>query len=493
MLVVNNTKVADNRTSYQSITVNLTPKIRHDKMNGEEYWVVPMVMLTEGVHAGSNGPLYYSPDELGKTPVVWNHKPIVVYHPEANGQAISACDVDVINTRGVGVIMGTKFEGGKLKGEAWLRPNRLKEVDERIYKAIENGTPMEVSTGLFTDNDDEEGEWNGEKYKAIARNFRPDHLAILPDQKGACSLADGAGLLRNADGGNDDLAKAIFNRVLELARNEMSDSERAQQLSALLMKGNGIQSAWPVDVYDTYFIYSDGGKYYKQEYTTDGDKLALKGAKQEVFRTTQYKTSDGTVVGNKNKENNVDKSKLVDALIANGAGIWTEADREFLMGKDEKFLSALQVKSTQNQASCPKDLSDAEKAKWEKMSEEERVTWLESRKEKTTENAEVQSAEQFIATAPPVYREMLTEGLAAHNATKAELIKTITANKANIIPVEHLQAKSLSELRGIAALAGGVKPTQPTANYAGLADGRGANDEKHEPLVAPVMNFDPAK
>lgn len=33
---------------------------------------------------------------------------------------------------------------------------------------------------------------------AVARNHRPDHLAILPDQVGACSLADGAGLIRNA-------------------------------------------------------------------------------------------------------------------------------------------------------------------------------------------------------------------------------------------------------------------------------------------------------
>jgi hypothetical protein len=39
----------------------------------------------------------------------------------------------------------------------------------------------------------------GRQYVGIARNHRPDHLAILPDLKGSCSIADGAGLCRNHD------------------------------------------------------------------------------------------------------------------------------------------------------------------------------------------------------------------------------------------------------------------------------------------------------
>ena len=45
------------------------------------------------------------------------------------------------------------------------------------------------------------GDWNGKAYVGIARNYRPDHLAILPDMKGACSIADGAGLCRNHERG----------------------------------------------------------------------------------------------------------------------------------------------------------------------------------------------------------------------------------------------------------------------------------------------------
>ena len=55
---------------------------------------------------------------------------------------------------------------------------------------------MEVSTGLFTENEEVHGEFRGKPYIAVARNYRPDHLAWLPDQIGACSLAAGCGTLK---------------------------------------------------------------------------------------------------------------------------------------------------------------------------------------------------------------------------------------------------------------------------------------------------------
>ena len=183
-------------TPIVHVTMNLSPMIRHDSMEGRPYIVVPMIMLTEGVHAGSNGPLYYPGDELAKTPMVWNHKPIVVYHPQINGVGVSACDPIILTNRKIGIILNARFEDGKLHAEAWLEVERVKLVDNRILESLEAGKTVELSTGLFTDNETTEGTWNDEGYTAIARNYRPDHLAILPDKKGACSIEDGAGLLR---------------------------------------------------------------------------------------------------------------------------------------------------------------------------------------------------------------------------------------------------------------------------------------------------------
>lgn len=175
-----------------TLTSKVTPSVRNDRMEDRDWLVVPMVMLVEGVHNGSCGALYYPKEELEKTPVSWNHKPVVVYHP--NGP--TACDPDVLTNRKVGVIMNTKYEDGKLKAEAWLDPDRIKKIDNRISEAIENKSMMELSTGLFTDLEDVEGDWGSEHFEAIAKNYRPDHLALLPDMVGACSTADGAGFLR---------------------------------------------------------------------------------------------------------------------------------------------------------------------------------------------------------------------------------------------------------------------------------------------------------
>ena len=146
--------------SFQVFTSNFTPITRNDTMEGKDYLVVPMVMMVEGVHQGSGGSLYYPDNELAKVPEIWNHKPVVVYHPTVNGYSVSACSPEILTNRKIGVIMNTTYEDGKLKAEAWLDMDRIDNVDERISEAIQNNEMMELSTGLFTDLQDTEGEWN---------------------------------------------------------------------------------------------------------------------------------------------------------------------------------------------------------------------------------------------------------------------------------------------------------------------------------------------
>lgn len=175
----------------QTFINNLGAVVRHESLNGRPYLVAPAVLLTEGVHVGSIGALFYPASELAKTPQVWNHKPITIGHPA------TAIDQYELQARQVGIVMNTTFRDGKLIAEAWLERDRLGLVDARVLNAIDARQMLEVSTGLFTDNEQTEGTFNGKSYSAIARNYRPDHLAILPDIVGACSVRDGCGLLRN--------------------------------------------------------------------------------------------------------------------------------------------------------------------------------------------------------------------------------------------------------------------------------------------------------
>jgi hypothetical protein len=182
--------------------------IKTKLLEGRKHLVVPVVMIVEGVLNGSRGPLFYPADELLSSVPHWNGRPVVVYHPDMRFDC-AAGNPDVFTAQRVGTIFNARFEGRAIKAEAWLDADRLSVVDWRVIDALQKGRMMEVSTGLFTDNEEASGTWRGRPYTAVARNHRPDHLAILPDLKGACSIEDGAGLCRN-DVGQEALALPVL-------------------------------------------------------------------------------------------------------------------------------------------------------------------------------------------------------------------------------------------------------------------------------------------
>ena len=57
-------------------------------------------------------------------------------------------------------------------------------------------TLLEVSTGYWHDGRQHAGSFDGEPYKEVQRSLLPDHLAILPNERGACSVEDGCGTPR---------------------------------------------------------------------------------------------------------------------------------------------------------------------------------------------------------------------------------------------------------------------------------------------------------
>jgi len=161
---------------------------------GKPHLVVPVVMMVEGVHNGSHGPLLHKIDELGKYPEVWNGIPVVLDHPTVDGVPVSANHPDIVDNVMLGRVYNTYVEDNKLKSEVWFDEERLSEVAPEVYEALNNGKLLEVSVGVFSDEEEVEGEWQGEKYVAVAHNHRPDHLAVLVESVGACSIKDGCGL-----------------------------------------------------------------------------------------------------------------------------------------------------------------------------------------------------------------------------------------------------------------------------------------------------------
>ena len=188
----------------ETLVANLAlSKVQKKTLAGRSYLVAPVAMIVEGVFAGNQGPILYEQSDITKSVASWNHKPITVGHPKRGDQFVSGCLPESIEDFGVGMVLNTSWNSRtkKLRAEAWFDETRLDVVPggSAINAALAKQEPMEVSTGLFVDKEVFSGQYNGKEFTGKARNFRPDHLAVIVNGVGACSLKDGAGLLVNKD------------------------------------------------------------------------------------------------------------------------------------------------------------------------------------------------------------------------------------------------------------------------------------------------------
>jgi hypothetical protein len=160
------------------------------QLEGRDHYVVPTVMIKVGTFTGSSGAVHYTMEALRSSVNQWNGKPVVVYHPSmADGSYANS--PRIFNKQKIGLIFNTRMVGDKLKADAWIDVQRVASVDNRVHRAIVSKRPMEVSTGLVVEF------MQNQAQSRIAQRLIPDHLAVLPDQIGACSMADGAGLIVN--------------------------------------------------------------------------------------------------------------------------------------------------------------------------------------------------------------------------------------------------------------------------------------------------------
>jgi len=282
-------------------------KVKEKMHQGKKHLIVPVVMMVEGVHDGSHGPLLHSITELGKYPDSWNGIPVVINHPEKEGMNISANDPDIIDGQTVGRVYNTHVKDKKLVAEVWLDMEKLKNISPEVLAAINGGELLEVSLGMFTDDERIEGDWNGENYEAIAKNHRPDHLALLPCGVGACSVFDGCGLgANNEKGGNNVIKNEKTPDVLE-------------EVEVMLNKTN--DRTWEIVTGDT--VIAEGSGFIRTKLSTNVKEKEVTKMAENVVKCTPC------------------VEKKVNELIANSQGKFTEDDREWLISLDETRLDKL--------------------------------------------------------------------------------------------------------------------------------------------------------
>lgn len=442
--------------SMEHLTFNISGRVRREELQGKQYLVVPMTLIVPGVLNGSMGPLFYSRNEINKDPQIWNGVPIVVNHPidNASKNHIGARDPDVLNRVGIGQIF--RAEGGdKLKAEGWFDIEATRKVAPEILANVQAGKRIELSTGLFTDNIKAEPEatFNGVPYDAIATNFRPDHLAILPDSVGASSLADGAGVNVNSQygGGQMPLTK---DRRTEITVDLTTNCEA--------WKADGDN-----DILDTF---------------SDKKLTALHNQHTTLISNTEPTEPTEEPVEDKPIEN---KGKAKNAQDEDG-DVVTEKDMEGIDNKGDE------AKNNLHGASDEELVAEIGRRKKKNKKTTKNSSNEEPDMATNTEAPKPLTNEEWLASAPEDIRSVVQNSLNWDADQKADLIKGIIENSKNPYTEDELKGMRLDDVRKVAALAI-EEPAQPVANYAGagqVANARSADDSPPEEVYYQPSIYD---
>lgn len=445
------------KPQYLKANVDTSVNIRREMFEDVEHLVVPVIAAKQMVMNG----FFYPAEEFRDWVETWNGVPVPISHPQVNGVAISARAPRIQELTSVGWFFNVEFtQDNKLKGEIWINTEKAKKLNaEYIIDKFENGEIMEVSTGLFSNLEMVSGTYDGVPYDAIIRHIRPDHLALLPNEVGACSIEDGCGAMKN----NTDCAckepKTIrekFNKALRLVGEKLGlnvnkDSFYKIMDSVRVALTSEYNDAWPLilDIYDDEVIYEVDGytTLFKRSYVMTDGKVLLGDDIQEVVRKTTYVP----VISDNKLENGgnsiMDKDKLIQNVIANSYNSFTESDKSMLEGLSEEILTKMAVNTEETETVSEETTTEEPQAEAKEESTEETT------KEESTEEGVEETTEQKVnslleGVEDTEVKEFLGNAVAKHRAEKEALVENIVANSA--FTKEEVKVMSFNHLTKLA-------------------------------------------
>lgn len=282
-------------------TFEITVLFRQETIDDIEYYIAPCVALVPGVRNGS----LIEIDTLSKTVEQWNNTPLMLNHPkDINGNYILA-DAKEAKKFDIGVFKYPKIEDNRLKGECWVDVEKCAKLPQgdTLLGLIENGSPIECSIGFLAIFTEKIGNFNGVEYNEVIDYIAPDHLALLPNDRGACSWDDGCGfgrILQKRNGMDKPLnfKEEGVKRLQEIAKGLMTDADLYRNLSHLV---SADMSEWGYYDWEWYIegIESDSDNKYitvslmrslwRREYSKSEDgALTLMGEWEPVQVETTF-------------------------------------------------------------------------------------------------------------------------------------------------------------------------------------------------------------
>ena len=432
--------------NLKGLTKNITT--RSEVLHGVEYIVAPVTMIVEGVLPGSGGPIMYTANEIAASVMYWDGVPVTINHPtDSDGLPVSARTPSVIEEFSVGQIWNTSFDATKnsLKAEAWINKALLEEKFPNVLADINSDdTNMEISTGVFFDDRGEPGNFNGIAYNSVAYSYHGDHLALLPNDVGACSWTDGCGLRANSS------VKNTIKKEKKVVFNELSFSSISGALHRYVDAQDNNEYIYYTDaIYNDYFTFEKIERsqerkrtLWKQSYTNINDIVTPTGTPQRVIETRTYTiVSDDATQPSGISTNNIKKEsdmpndnqccpEKVKSLIAANTNTFTEDNKDFLLTLNEKQLESATLMSEKDFASNSANTNNTD-----------------------TRGEELQTTEDFVKTAPSHIQNEINELLAKREAEKQLIVDNILKDDNCVFTKEELITYEINVLEKMAALA----------------------------------------
>lgn len=243
---------------------NIATGVSKHVRDGVAYVVAPVVMCREMVLNGELVPMKVLQDSLGPTDSglgpqglagLWEGLPVTLAHPEDEtlpvGQTLAW-----LKEQQVGFVENARMAGKDLVAEIWLPVEQKDPLAAETVQRIAAGELVEVSIGSWSITTPQEGVFDGKPYKGITDEISPNHLALLPNDRGACSVAAGCGTprlstamqsVRNA--ARRPASKGVESTPWSVSGRSLSDwATAAAKATGATFDATAPVKEWPVEV-----------------------------------------------------------------------------------------------------------------------------------------------------------------------------------------------------------------------------------------------------
>lgn len=260
--MIENTQVVTNTTI-------ITALVREEVLRGRRFLVAPAVLVREMVLNGEFLPF----DAIQNSAPEWEGRQVTLDHPMHDGHFVSAGKLSVADMV-VGELHDTHVDTSRrsLKADLWIDIElaQRSEGGQAVLDRFKNNERIEISTGYTAAVTPKIGRFNRTPFVATQSDIRPNHLALLPFDIGACSLKDGCGAPRTNVGrvGREDDAGGTAGD-----RGRATRSTRHSHTEARMNEDRGRLAA----AMGTLLSFFMGGDTANTDADGDGDGDGIKG------------------------------------------------------------------------------------------------------------------------------------------------------------------------------------------------------------------------